>query len=157
MALRIASWVCMITTISNTKPKSPQRGYLLYMDTTHFNTSTLVYFLNYKLPSPIFSIFFPPSMIIWRCLNLPIVSFLPKIQDFPKSSVWGEEGKSLFKVPGEKGFWWGIWTFRFWPGGKVWFLTIYNVCSHIRYSNFKIFSNQGGIRLKFQLTYVLES
>ena len=39
-----------------------------------------------------------------------IVSFLPKILgrnwDFPKGSVWG--GKSLFKVPGEKGFWGGI-------------------------------------------------
>ena len=38
---------------------------------------------------------------------ITIVSFLPKILgrnwEFPKGSVWG--GKSLFKVPGEEGFW----------------------------------------------------
>jgi hypothetical protein len=28
-------------------------------------------------------------------------------------------GKSLFKVPGEKGFWEGIWIFRFLPGGSL--------------------------------------
>ena len=42
--------------------------------------------------------------------TLNIVSFLPKLlgrnQDFRKGFVW--RGKSLFKVPGEKGFWGGI-------------------------------------------------
>ena len=42
----------------------------------------------------------------WILHSHNIVSFLSKIlgrnQDFPKGSVW--EGKSLFKVPGRKGF-----------------------------------------------------